>query len=184
MDVCAYHMTLDRKAKALARPSRRKKGKSSSLQEYEVPRHHFSSRLPAEVMGRLRNMVFVDVKDDPTGPDPQMLFGSTLGDLWGPLPGDRDADFRLTYLRELETRSKMPAGEEEVDTYWWSCFFPADLQPPRTVLYLEILASRSCTLVGEVEKCTARCLDTVELKIDGPEDDGETFNNAEFGNML
>ncbi|KAK7926471.1 hypothetical protein PG985_003469 [Apiospora marii] len=182
MDVCVYQMTHDQKPEALGRRSRKKK--HSPLHEHEVPRHHVTSRFPEAVKGQLRNIVFVDVKDDSTrrlGGDPQVLFGSTLGDLWGPLPGEREAGFRLTYLRELETRSMQPAGEDEVDLYWCSCFFPAILQPPRTVFYLEILASRSCNLVGEVEKRTAKCLDIVELKIDGPEGDDGTAN-AESGN--
>ncbi|KAK8060965.1 hypothetical protein PG996_010895 [Apiospora saccharicola] len=188
MDVCVYQMTLDRKAKALGsgQRSRKKKKKHSPLHEYEVPRRHFSSRLPAEAMGQLRNIVFVDVKDGPTGGvgEPQALFGSTLGVLWVPLPEEREAGFRLTYLADLETRGMMPAEEEEVDLNWWSDLFPAILTGPRTVHYLEILTSRSCTLVGEVEKRTARCLDIVELKIDKPNDDGEATNNGEYGNML
>ncbi|KAK7957660.1 hypothetical protein PG988_012508 [Apiospora saccharicola] len=152
--------------------SRKKKKKHSPLHEYEVPRRHFSSRLPAEAMGQLRNIVFVDVKDGPTGGvgEPQALF--------------REAGFKLTYLADLETRGMMPAEEEEVDLNWWSDLFPAILTGPRTVHYLEILTSRSCTLVGEVEKRTARCLDIVELKIDKPNDDGEAASNGESGNML
>ncbi|KAK8129098.1 hypothetical protein PG984_010206 [Apiospora sp. TS-2023a] len=104
-----------------------------------------------------------------------------LGRALGSRSGRGESRPRLAYLGDLETRSGQPAGENEVDDHWMSYFFPAILQPPRTVLYLEIPASRSCTLVGEVEECTAKCLDIIELKIDKPKDD--KASNAESGRL-
>ncbi|KAK8043236.1 hypothetical protein PG994_013719 [Apiospora phragmitis] len=125
----------------------------------------------AGAMDSIRNIVFADVKDDSYDLGfPEALFGSTLGELWRP-EGD-PAEFKFT-LGELQNTDGEQAGKNEVDEHWNTYFFPAVLKQPRTLLYLELLASRSCTLIGEVEENTAKCLSIIELKIDKPKEDNK-----------
>lgn len=168
VDVCAYQLTLCSRAEFMG----------LSLGKYEVPRRCMSSRLPQHAIDKLRNVVFCDVKDDTYEGlgTPERLFGSTLGELWGPEGdhGQSESKSKSTTLGELANRSGQPAGEDEIDEHWSGWFFPANFQQPRTLLYLEIPASRSYTLVGEVEERPAKCLDIVELKIGQPKDDDKT----------
>ncbi|KAK8129089.1 hypothetical protein PG984_010197 [Apiospora sp. TS-2023a] len=166
LDICAYLMTLKDKADILGPDPRQE---FWPLKQYEIPRYHLTENLPTEVTRTVRNIVFCDVKDDPMpGPEtPAEVFGELLGDVWFP-DGTTRSGTSPTHLGELVDIDGETLGDKDVEEWWLSYSYTALLEPPRKLLYLEIPASKSCTLTGEVEAHTAEGLDIREIMIDGP----------------
>lgn len=148
-DLCAYQMILERKADILGK---------TSLREHEIPRRCISLPLPMAVRRNIRRVMFADVQDDGLEPyvDPETRFGTGLA-------------------RFPEIVSQGPLTQDEAASAWKADHFPQIRrvlgQPQPQLLYLEVFASQSRTLVGKMETETAKCLEIAEVDVEEVTDD-------------